>query len=85
MGERVSRQPSVMEGAVAGATLSSIATIIQLAVVIGLIESTLLRALMLPLIFGGLAASLYGLVFLCAHTQPAVRTLAPRMSAERSS
>ena len=69
MGERVSRQPSVMGGAVAGATLSSIATIIQLAVVIGLIESTLLRALMLPLIFGGLAASLYGLVFfLRAHS-----------------
>ena len=71
MGERAARQDSLMSGAVAGATLSSIATIIQMTVVIALIEPALLRTLMLPLIFGGLAASLYGLVFLVrgVHTR----------------
>jgi len=63
MGERVSRQPSLMSGAVAGAVLSSIATIIQMTVVIGLIQTSLLTALVLPLSFGGIAAFLYGLVF----------------------
>ena len=63
MGERVSRQPSLMSGAVAGAALSSIATIIQMTVVIGLIQTSLLTELAWPLLLGGLAASLYGLVF----------------------
>ncbi len=76
MGERVSRQPSVMDGAVAGAVLSSIATIIQLVVVIGLIQTSLLTALMLPLSFGGLAAILYGLVFFIRR-DPASNTTNP--------
>ena len=63
MGERVSRQPALMGGAVAGAALSSIATIIQMTVVIGLIQTSLLTELAWPLLLGGLAASLYGLVF----------------------
>ena len=63
MGERVSRQPNLMSGAVAGAALSSIATILQMTVVIGLIQTSLLSALAWPLLLGGLAASLYGLVF----------------------
>ncbi len=63
MGERVSRQPAMMSGAVAGAVLSSIATIIQMMVVIGLIQTSLLTALVWPLSLGGLAASLYGLLF----------------------
>jgi uncharacterized membrane protein (DUF4010 family) len=63
MGERVSRQPSLTSGAVAGAVLSSIATILQMTVVIGLIQTSLLTALVFPLLFGGLAAGLYGLVF----------------------
>lgn len=63
MGERVSRQPSLMRAAVAGAVLSSIATIIQMTVVISLIQTSLLTAMVLPLSFGGVAACLYGLVF----------------------
>ena len=59
----MARQPSLMSGAVAGAVLSSIATIIQMTVVIGLIQTSLLTALVWPLSLGGLAASLYGLVF----------------------
>ena len=63
MGERASRQPSLMSGAVAAAVLSSIATIIQMAVVIGLVQTSLLTSLALPLLFGGLGACGYGLVF----------------------
>jgi len=63
MGERASRQESIMSGAVAGAVLSSIATIIQMTIVIGMVQPYLLTALMLPLIFGGVAAGLYGLLF----------------------
>lgn len=63
MGERASRQESIMSGAVAGAVLSSIATIIQMTIVIGMVQPSLLTALMLPLIFGGVAAGLYGLLF----------------------
>lgn len=40
MGERASRQESVMSGAVAGALFSSIATIIQMAVVIGMVQTS---------------------------------------------
>ena len=63
MGERASRQQSVMSGAVAGALLSSVATIIQMTIVIGMVQTKLLTALMFPLIFGGVAAGGYGLVF----------------------
>ncbi|MGZ9269015.1 MAG: MgtC/SapB family protein [Candidatus Binatia bacterium] len=63
MGERASRQESVMSSAVAGALFSSVATIIQMTVVIGMVQTSLLTALMLPLIFGGVAAGGYGLIF----------------------
>lgn len=76
MGERVSRQPALMGGAVAAAALSSIATIIQMAVVIGLVQTSLLTALALPLALGGLVACLYGLVFV-VRRDPASTTPNP--------
>lgn len=63
MGERVSREESVRSSAVAGALFSSIATMIQMTVVIGMVETSLLMQLMLPLMCGGLAAGGYGLFF----------------------
>ena len=63
MGERASRQESVRSGAVAGALFSSVATIIQMTVVISMVETKLLTALKFPLIFGGVAAGGYGLIF----------------------
>lgn len=70
MGARASRQESFMSGAVAGALFSSIATMIQMSVVIGMVQSSLLIALMLPLIFGGLAAGGYGLFFFMTKVPP---------------
>lgn len=63
MGERAARQPALTNGAVAGAVLSSVATMIQLAVVIALVQPALLTAFTLPLALGGLATGLYGLPF----------------------
>lgn len=77
MGERASRQKTLMNGAVAGAVLSSIATIIQMTIVILTVQPALLAPLAMPLSLGGLAASLYGLIFLfregpVSSTRPAV-------------
>ncbi len=62
MGELAAKQPSQITGAVAGAVLSSVATIIQLAIVVTLVQPALLRALVVPLAASGLAACAYGIV-----------------------
>lgn len=64
MGLLASRQPDQTTPAVAGAVLSSIATIIQLALIIMLIQPDLLTLLAQPLALGGAAAVLYALLFL---------------------
>jgi uncharacterized membrane protein (DUF4010 family) len=70
MGARASKQPEQMRAAVAGAVLSSIATIIQMAVVIASIQPVLLNQLLKPLVFGGVAACLYSLVFILKGVSP---------------
>jgi uncharacterized membrane protein (DUF4010 family) len=64
MGDRAARNPVLLGSATAGAILSSIATIIQLAAVVAIIEPALLDALFLPLLLGGIAAVAYGLLFM---------------------
>lgn len=64
MGDRSAKNPSQLKGATAGAILSSIATIIQLAVIVAVIEPALLDALFLPLLLGGITAIAYGLLFM---------------------
>jgi uncharacterized membrane protein (DUF4010 family) len=63
MGVRAKQEPTLMAPAVAGAVLSSIATIIQMSLVIALLQPSLLLAMAWPLALGGAVASLYGLVF----------------------
>ncbi len=63
MGRRARQDASLMAPAVAGAVLSSIATIIQMSLVIALVQPALLLAMAWSLAMGGVAASLYGLVF----------------------
>ncbi|RFO97390.1 hypothetical protein DIC66_09730 [Rhodoferax lacus] len=63
MGRRARQSPSLTASAVAGAVLSSIATMLQMSLVIGLVQPDLLLAMAWPLGLGGAAASLYGLVF----------------------
>jgi uncharacterized membrane protein (DUF4010 family) len=62
MGERAKETPSLMGAAVAGAVLSSLATILQLAMLLAAIHPPTLQALMWPLIFGGVSVAIYGLV-----------------------
>jgi uncharacterized membrane protein (DUF4010 family) len=63
MGTRVQHEPELMKPAVAGAVLSSVATIVQLAILIAATNMPTLQALWLPLVFSGAAAVLYGGAF----------------------
>ncbi len=63
MGARVRRTPSLSRAAVSGAVLSSLATVLQLAIVIGATSLAVLKAVALPLLLAGLTALLYGCVF----------------------
>jgi uncharacterized membrane protein (DUF4010 family) len=63
MGTRVKQEPELMKPAVAGAVLSSVATVVQLAILIAATNIATLQALWLPLVFSGAAAMLYGGAF----------------------
>jgi len=63
MGTRVAKTTDLLAAAVAGAVLSTIATIVQLALVLAATSTATLRALSAPLICAGLAAIVYGMVF----------------------
>lgn len=72
MGARARQQPASVGSAAAGAALSSVATIVQMAVVVALVQPALLTSLWLPLVLGGVAASVYGaaLLFRSAKGEP---------------
>ena len=63
MGTRAKEEPELMKPAVAGAVLSSVATIVQLAILIAATNLPTLQALWLPLVLSGAAAVLYGGAF----------------------
>jgi uncharacterized membrane protein (DUF4010 family) len=63
MGSRTRANPELHRGAVAGAAASSIATVVQLAIVVGLVSMATLEALLPSLILSGLAATAYAGLF----------------------
>jgi uncharacterized membrane protein (DUF4010 family) len=63
MGARAKKYPDLRWPAVAGAAFSSVATVLQLALVVALASTTLLRELALPLLAAGMAAALYATLF----------------------
>jgi uncharacterized membrane protein (DUF4010 family) len=63
MGARAAKTKVVLSSAVAGAVLSTVATIIQLALVLAATSMTTLRSLSVPLVSAGSAAVVYGTVF----------------------
>lgn len=63
MGGRAAKEPDLMKPAAAGALLSSVATVIQLGILIAAIDLAALQAFMMPLLFSGGAAVVYGGVF----------------------
>jgi uncharacterized membrane protein (DUF4010 family) len=69
MGARAVREPRLRRGATAAAVVSSVATIILLAIVVGAASVETLRELALPLTFAGLAAIGYALLFAVRATR----------------
>ncbi|HUI21618.1 MAG TPA: DUF4010 domain-containing protein [Methylocella sp.] len=63
MGARAAATPNLLQPAAAGAILSSIATIIQMALVLAVTNTEVLRAVAIPLAFAGAAADFYGVAF----------------------
>lgn len=62
MGTRAKQNPNLCSSAVCGATFSSLATIFQLAMLLGAIHPPTLIALKWPLIFGALSIAIYALI-----------------------
>lgn len=63
MGARAKEQPALRRGAVAGAAVSSVASIIQVAVLIGLVSRPLLARMALPLLATGGVVAAYAALF----------------------
>ena len=63
MGARARKEPELLNPAVAGAVLSSVATVVQLAILIAATSLETLRAFWLPLVLSAAAAILYGGAF----------------------
>jgi uncharacterized membrane protein (DUF4010 family) len=63
MGTRGKTTPAVLGAAVAGAVLSTVATIVQMCAVLAATSMAVLRELSMPLLFAGLAAACYGAFF----------------------
>ena len=63
MGARAAKAKEMIAAAVAGAVLSTIATIIQMALVLATTSMATLVALAVPLVCAGLAATVYGAAF----------------------
>ena len=78
MGARAAKTTDVLAAAVAGAVLSTIATIVQMAFVLAVTNMTTLRTLSVPLICAGVAAILYGTVFTIRALQQQTESEAQR-------
>jgi uncharacterized membrane protein (DUF4010 family) len=63
MGEHAAKDPAATAAAVAGAALSTVATFLQLALMLFVIDRATLITMLPPLIAGGAAAAIYGLAF----------------------
>lgn len=63
LGARAAKAPDVLEAAVAGAVLSTVATVVQMALVLFATSLSTLEALAWPLISAGITASCYGAFF----------------------
>lgn len=63
LGGRAHREPALVNAAVAGATLSTVSTIVQMAIVLSAVSMETLRVLAAPLLAAGVTAALWGLLF----------------------
>ena len=63
MGSQFRAQSGLLRPAVAGAVLSTMTTVIYLAIVIGITDMGVLKAMTRPLVYAGIAAGVYGIIF----------------------
>jgi uncharacterized membrane protein (DUF4010 family) len=77
MGSRARQEPGLARAAIAGAVLSTVATIVQLAILIAATSRETFLALALPLVASGTVALLYGFLF----TVRTLRSKAPPTTA----
>lgn len=80
MGQRAKESPDLTSSAAAGAVLSNVATMLQLAILLAAIHPATLYTLMLPLTAGGVVAGIYGTwLALVSHreTHPPKETYQP--------
>jgi uncharacterized membrane protein (DUF4010 family) len=63
LGSRSRREPALMSAAVAGATLSTVATVVQMIAVLAATSSPVLAAVLVPLLAGGAMALAWGAIF----------------------
>ena len=64
MGARAAQEPTLAKSATAGAVLSTVATIVQMTIVLAATNMSTLRQMRLPLIAAGVAAIAYGIFFM---------------------
>ena len=69
MGERARHTPHLLRVAVAGAILSSLSTILQIVMLLAAIHPPTLRELAIPLLFGGVVITIYGIVVTLSSLQ----------------
>jgi uncharacterized membrane protein (DUF4010 family) len=69
MGARARKSPGLHAAATAGAVLSTVATVVQLAIVLAAVHAGTLRAMLLPLALAGAAAVAYGGFFTWRNTR----------------
>jgi uncharacterized membrane protein (DUF4010 family) len=62
MAARAKQAPALLPSAVAGAVLSTVATVVQMGIVVGVVSPSTLRVIAAPLVSAGAAALLYGVV-----------------------
>lgn len=67
MASRAQATPTFIHGAIAGATWSSLATVLELALVLSIVNTETLWAIRYPLLMAGLAISLISLYFSFQH------------------
>jgi uncharacterized membrane protein (DUF4010 family) len=63
MGARAAKEPGLSRAAVAGAVLSTIATVVEMAIMLAATNRPTLSALAIPLIASGIVAVIYGVLF----------------------
>ncbi len=63
MGARAAQEPSILRPAVAGAVLSTVATVCEMAIVLAATSLATLRSLAIPLLCSGIVACVYGTLF----------------------